>query len=486
MKKVAIYVRVSTQDQAKEGYSIPEQLDRLRKFCDAHDWILAEEYVDPGYSGGNTNRPALQKLLKDIRKGIFDTVLVYKLDRLSRSQKDTMTLIEDEFLANNIDFVSMKENFDTGTAIGRATIGFLSVFSQLEKDQIHDRMGMGKEARAKEGKWGGGSTEPIGYRYNPLDNMLYIVEYEAMQVNEAFEQFLHGVPYKTIADNFNKKGYSYTGRSNHVGRWDAKRVKYVLTNKLYIGYIRYHDQWFKGVHEPIIDEETFNKAQSLFEQRAKVNEKFKKKRMGQTTYLGGIIYCKHCGGRYARQTGKRWKDLEPPLYYMCYSRSHKVPKMIKDPNCKNKNWRMVELDTIVLDEIKKLSLEPDYIKKIREKEAASNDPEDKITILKQQIQKIDEQISRFLDLYGIGMFTIEQVSSKVEPLNDQKKDLENELESLTSEVSVLSEEETREIVKDFGVVFESGDFDKIRLIIDSLIRYIELDNEDVIIHWRFA
>lgn len=486
MKRVVIYVRVSTQEQATEGYSIGEQLNRLRKYCEAHGWILVEEYVDPGYSGTNTDRPALQKLIRDIPSGNFDTILVYKLDRLSRSQKDTMRLIEDEFLANNIAFISMSENFDTGTPFGRAMIGVLSVFAQLERDQIRERMGMGKEARAKEGKWSGGSTVPIGYRYNPADDMLYIDEYEAMQVREAFSLFLKGTLYRTISESFNKKGYTYTGRSGHIGRWDPKRIKYVLTNKLYIGYIRHHDNWFVGFHEPIIDEETFNKAQVLFQQRVSENAKYVKKRQGQTSFLGGLLYCKHCGGRYARQTGRKWKGNEPPLYYNCYSRSKKVSKMVKDPNCQNKNWRMADLDDIVLNEIKKLALDPEYINEIRDKEAAKDDSKNKRTILEKEIKKIEEQISRFLDLYGLGMFTIEQVSNKVEPLNEQKQALECELDLLNSEVGILSEEETLEIVKSFDVILENGNFEEIRFIIDSLIRYIELDNDDVYIHWKFA
>lgn len=486
MKRVVIYVRVSTQEQATEGYSIGEQLTRLRKYCEAHGWILVEEYVDPGYSGTNTQRPALQKLMKDIPLGNFDTVLVYKLDRLSRSQKDTMQLIEDVFLANNLDFISMSENFDTGTPFGRAMIGILSVFAQLERDQIKERMGMGKEARAKEGKWSGGSTVPVGYRYSVPDDMLYIDEYEAMQVREAFELFLQGIPFKTISDTFTKKGYTYNGRSGHVGIWDPKRVKYVLTNKLYIGYIRRHDQWFKGCHEPIIDEETFNKVQALFQLRAKENAKFKKKRQGQTSYLGGLIYCKHCGGRYAKQAGRKWKGNEPPTYYNCYSRSKKVPKMVKDPNCHNKNWIMSELDNIIFDEIRKLALEPGYIDEIRSREATKTDIDNRIVILRKEIQKIDDQISRFLDLYGIGKFTIEQVSNKVDPLNVQKQDLERELDSLSEEAGILSEEETLEVAKSFSEIFERGNFDEIRLVIETLIRYIDLDNDDVYIHWNFA
>ncbi len=153
MKKVAIYVRVSTQEQASEGYSISEQKERLQKYCEAHGWTLVDTYVDPGFSGTTTNRPALQKLLSDISHCFFDTVLVYKLDRLSRSQKDTMQLIENVFLKNNIDFISMNENFDTGTPFGRAMIGILSVFAQLERDQIKERLTMGRIGRAKTGHW---------------------------------------------------------------------------------------------------------------------------------------------------------------------------------------------------------------------------------------------------------------------------------------------------------------------------------------------
>ena len=485
MKRVAIYVRVSTQEQAN-GYSIGEQLERLRMYCNARGWILVETYVDPGFSGANTERPALQNLLNDVSQGKFDTVLVYKLDRLSRSQKDTMMLIEDVFIANNIDFISMNENFDTSTPFGRAMIGILSVFAQLERDQIKERMGMGKEARAKEGKWCGGSSVPVGYVYNEIDGMLHINEYEAMQVRETFDLFLRGVPFKTIADSFNQKGYTYTGRSNHVGRWDAKRIKYVLSNKLYIGFIRHHDQWFQGSHDPIIDEETFAKAQSLFYLKSTENVKFKKKRQGQTSYLGGLLYCKHCGARYAKGTGKKWKDLEPPLYYNCYSRSKKVPKMIKDPNCKNKNWRMSDLDNEVLGEIKKLVLNPERINELREKEKSKTDSNDKIEILKNEIKKIDEQVSRFLDLYGLGRFTIDQIGDKVETLNKQRNELEAELNSISSVAGALTTEETLEIVSSLDDVLERGNFDEIRAIIESLIRYIELDNDDVYIHWKFV
>lgn len=484
--KVGLYLRVSTQEQAKEGYSIGEQETRLRKYCDAMNWDIYKVYIDPGYSGGDTNRPGLQSLVKDVETESLDKVVVYKLDRLSRSQLDTLYLIEKVFLANGTDFVSMSENFDTSTPFGRAMIGILAVFAQLEREQIKERMGMGKEARAKEGKWGGGSSEPIGYDYDPVTEQLTINEYEKMQILEAADLFLKGMPLRTISTLFHTKGYTYRGKSGKTSEWEPKRFKYVFGSKLYIGYMRYGGEWYKGKHTPIFDDETFDKLQRLLAQRREDFAIHKKKCEGYTTYLGGIIYCKQCGARYTKQSGRKWKDNEPPIYYCCYSRNKKVPKMIKDPNCKNKNWKMKELDQIVIDEIKKLYMDSDYINQIRTEKEKQVDTPDKLMILREEIRKIDEQISRFMDLYGIGKFTIDQVSSKVDPLNEQRKGLQKELDDLNASTGILSIEETIEILNSFPEVMERGDFNEIRALIESLIRFIELDEDDVYIHWRFC
>lgn len=483
--RVALYLRVSTQEQAKEGYSIGEQEDRLKKYAEAMGWDVYKIYVDPGYSGGDTNRPGLKTMIKDVEDGLVDKVVVYKLDRLSRSQLDTLYLIEKIFLANNTDFVSMSENFDTSTPFGRAMIGILAVFAQLEREQIKERMGMGKEARAKEGKWGGGSSVPVGYDYNPATELLTVNEFEKMQILEAVELFLNGTPLRTICNIFHDKGYTYHGQSGHISEWDPKRLKYVFQNKTYLGYIKYRGEWYKANHAPIFDSETYNKLQKLLTQRAEDYAMHKKKCQGQTTYLGGMIYCKQCGARYAKQSGKRWKNNEPPKYYVCYSRNKKVPKMVKDPNCKNKNWKMEELDEIVFNEIRKLAKDPDYITDIRREREKNKVEPNKIDLIHKEIENIDGQISRFMDLYGIGKFTIEQVSSKVDPLNDRRRNLERELNQLTTEAGILTEEEAIETIQSFGDILDRGDFDEIRLTLETLIYSIELDNEDVYIHWRF-
>ena len=173
--RVAVYVRVSTNEQAEEGHSIGVQTEKLQAYCVARGWEVFKVYTDPGFSGSNMDRPALKSLFSDIESGLINTVLVYKLDRLSRSQRDTLYMIEDVFLAQGVDFISMTENFDTSTPLGRAMIGILSVFAQLEREQIKERMAMGNIARAASGLWRGGSGAPIGYDY--IDGGLVAVSY---------------------------------------------------------------------------------------------------------------------------------------------------------------------------------------------------------------------------------------------------------------------------------------------------------------------
>lgn len=481
--KVVIYVRVSTQEQAREGYSIGEQIERLTKYCEAMGWTVVEVYVDPGYSGGDTNRPGLKKMLKDIAAGGIDKVVVYKLDRLSRSQKDTLFLIEDEFLKNNVDFVSMNENFDTSTPFGRAMIGILAVFAQLEREQIRERMSMGKEARAKEGKWNGGNTLPVGYDYDPVAEKFIINDYEAMQIREMIDLFLAGTPLRTIERIFKDKGYK---KKSKVGAWDPKTMRRVMRSKIYLGYMRYNDEWYKAEHDPIIDKPTFDKCNRLLDKRAEDYKHNGAKPLEHTTYLGGLLYCKHCGGRYAKQLNSRYKEGKPKVYwYSCYSRSKKMKKMIKDPNCKNKNWKVSELDALILAEIRKLTTDPGYYETLRQTEP-EQDPEDKRSILRSEISKIDDQISRFMDLYGLGSFTIDQVNDKVKPLNDTRTKLQNELDALDRQTGRLTPVEAQEIIAGAADVLDCGDFQEIRDLIGSLIYRIELDNEDITIFWKFV
>ena len=471
-KRVFLYVRVSTQEQARDGYSIDEQIERLREYCKALGWIIVKIYTDGGYSGSNTNRPALQDMIKDIKAHKGDSVVVYKLDRLSRSQKDTLELIEDYFLANNVDFVSMTENFDTASPFGRAMIGILSVFAQLEREQIKERMSMGREGRAKEGKFHGGGYVPIGYDY--VDGELIINEFEAMQIREIHKLYQEGMAFHAIDRLFAGKGYTH----KH-GKWHTKRIRGCMLNDLYIGNIHYAGQVFEGAHDPIVDEETFNKSVALYKSKDYSNYK----NHGRTSYLGGLIHCAHCEARYGVATFKRGE--KEYRYYTCHSRRKTNKHMVKDPNCQNKTWKLADLDNLIFDEIRKLANDPSHVHKIKQ-ENFSDDDRKKEKLIEKEIAKIDSQKSRFMDLYGLGEFTMDEVTGKVAPLNEKKKKLEQELHNLTNGKSALSEEEALKIIESFEDVVNEGDFEQIRLLINALIDRIEIDNDDIDIYWKFA
>jgi site-specific DNA recombinase len=123
--RVGLYPRVSGHEQ-EDNYSIPDQIDRMKKYCESRDWMVHKIYTDSGYSGSNMDRPGLQDMIRDVQSGKLDMVLVYKLDRLSRSQKETLFLIEEVFQKNKVAFTSITENFDTSTPFGMAMVGILA------------------------------------------------------------------------------------------------------------------------------------------------------------------------------------------------------------------------------------------------------------------------------------------------------------------------------------------------------------------------
>ena len=136
-KKTGLYIRVSTNFQFEEGYSVGAQTEKLEKYCNYQEIDNYDLYIDGGYSGSNLNRPEMKRLIKEIQEGKVESVVVVKLDRLSRSQKDTIYLLEDVFEANDVGFISLNENFDTTTPYGKAMVGILSVFAQYGEGRNH-------------------------------------------------------------------------------------------------------------------------------------------------------------------------------------------------------------------------------------------------------------------------------------------------------------------------------------------------------------
>ena len=255
IKKVALYVRVSTDAQAEEGHSINAQSEKLTAFCKMKGFENYELFIDGGFSGSNLNRPEMQRLIKEIGKKNISHVVVFKLDRLSRSQKDTLNLIEDVLLPNETDFVSLHENFDTSTPYGRAMIGIISAFAQLERENIFLRTRMGMVERVKDGYWMGGGQIPFGYDYDKEQGIL-VPNADAEKVRKMYELYL--------------KGYSASKIAIMLDLKYDKLVTQILTRKSNAGYIVYKGEEYKGRHEAIVSLDTYLQAMLMMSERTTV------------------------------------------------------------------------------------------------------------------------------------------------------------------------------------------------------------------------
>ncbi len=324
MKKAALYIRVSTDAQREEGYSIEAQKQMLSAYCVTKNIKKYEFYVDGGFTGSNLNRPEMQRLIKDVSEGKISAVIVYKLDRLSRSQKDTLYLIEEVLNPHGVDFISMNESMDTSTPLGRLMLGILSAFAQLERENIKERTRMGMKERVKAGLWPGGGRIPFGYDYDK-DKGILVPNKDAETVRLIYSLYLEGYPMYKIA--------KMTGL-----KYERLAVQ-ILKRKSNAGYITYNGEEYKGRHEPIISEEIYEEAMKMLEERGK-------KHLTDSVYLlSGIIYCGYCG---AKMRYQKWGKNGCKL--CCYSADKNKPYLSKDKDCPNeKVWAHLVEDAVVED-----------------------------------------------------------------------------------------------------------------------------------------
>lgn len=466
MKRAALYIRVSTQEQAQEGYSIGEQRERLVVYCKAHDWLVADIYVDGGYSGANLNRPAMQKLMTETSK--FDVVLVYKLDRLSRSQRDTLYLIEEIFLPNTVDFVSMQESFDTSSPFGKAMIGLLAVFAQLEREQIKERTRMGRLARAKSGLYHGGGHLPIGY--DCRNGKLTINPYEAEQIKNIFKWYLDGASLAQIAERLRAEGYT-----NRYSSWNAwTSVRRVITNAVYTGRMQYGEIIVEKAHEAIISDEQFQAVQIMQAQR---QEQYGCHGFQSKNLLTGMLICGICGGRYYKKNVRKYS------YYCCYSRTKQVSSMVKNPKCNNKHWQAAKLEAIIDQQIRELLMSPQAAREFAEIERPKANTVDN-AVIEKRIREIDKQMDRLMGLYQLDNIPPEILGDNINKLYHEKIALQETL--IKNEGSpVLSFDFIEALIKDAAQIWDLADESQKRRILQSLVKRIVLTEDNVSIEWNF-
>jgi site-specific DNA recombinase len=268
--RCAIYTRKSTEHGLELEFN---SLDAQRDACEAYiksqasqGWrALPQHYDDPAYSGGNLDRPALQQLLKDIDAGRIDVIVVYKIDRLTRSLADFAKLVE-AFDAKSISFVAVTQQFNTTTSMGRLTLNVLLSFAQFERELSSERVRDKVAASRRKGKWTGG-TVPLGY--DAKDKKLVINKAEAETVRYIFKRYLELKSFGKLVEDLDNKGIVTKRRVTKVKKYNGEisftygPLAYFLKNRLYIGETGHKDKWFPGEHGSIVDRKTFDQVQQL-------------------------------------------------------------------------------------------------------------------------------------------------------------------------------------------------------------------------------
>ena len=356
--KVAIYTRVSTDNQAEKEFSSCEaQEEKIKAFVKSQNsWEVFKVYSDLGYTGANLNRPALQRLLEDLRQGEIDIALVYKIDRLTRSPKDFYQLME-IFDEHKVDFISVTERFDTSTPAGRLLRNIMLTFAQFERELASERTKDKMLERAKKGLWNGGLV-PYGYK---SENKRLIINSEEAEI----VRLIYGT-YVTTSSLFQTyEEFKQQGIKDKRGEVFAKSaMHYILRNIVYTGKLNYGGKVYQGIHEPIISEDLFNLTQETHREKVKIFRVYK------DFLLSGLIRCNECGSFMTPcHTNKRREEkLKRYYYYRCT----KTFKMDWD-SCSIKQVNADRLENFVFDNLERISNDKTYVENLVFR--LNNDPE---------------------------------------------------------------------------------------------------------------
>ena len=451
-KKVAIYCRVSTTEQAEEGYSINEQKKLLTYECEKNGNTVYKIYSDEGISGKNiTARPALKELLNDANEGKFDSVMVWKINRIGRNLKDVLDMV-DLFDRNNITFKSATEPFDTTTPGGRMHFQMVALIGEFERGTIAQNVKMGMMARAREGRWNGNVV--IGYdlklkehttNKKRKDTELVVNEKEAEIVRIIFKMYSQGNGYKAIANYLNKFGYK-TKKGNP---FSLTAIKDILNNPVYIGKIRYNlrPNWSEkrrkgtnpnplivdGKHEAIIEQELWDKVQSMLQ-----TSKGKPSRIYDGEFpLTGILKCPQCGaGMVIMRTSRTRKDgtkrrLE---YYCCGNWKNKGTAV-----CHSNAIRVDKANDYVFGKLSELlsndKLVKDIVKNINTDRKNKVDPsKDELQKLTRELDKISAKKDKLFEAFEEDIITKEEFKERVAELQSRERLLQEDVNNLKMNV----------------------------------------------------
>ncbi len=457
------YLRVSTDEQV-EGFSLGFQEERINAYAKSQDYLLLEIYQDNGYSAKDLNRPAIKRLLEDAKKGKFKIILVYRLDRLTRRLKDLSDIVE-ILEKQGVKFQSVTESFETKTASGRLMMNVFGGFAQFEREVTLERIHLGIKRRFEKGMW---LTSPP-YGYNMRKGNLAINKEESFVVQKIYKMYLkedYGLV--TLARKLNDEGY----RNRRNKKWRSCSLYRILTHKVYCGYTIWKNKERKGLHQPIIDEITFE----LVKKALKERRNFTARRLSTPHILTGLINCKKCGSSmFIQRPGGEKRNYR---YYVCGNR-------VLDHSCEQEYISADKLENNIKNKIREVSENPDLIrekvKKFKEDKLAESFLLDKeANKIRKEIEKITKEENRLTE-WSIktlpNKLAQDLMNRKIELLEEKKQKLQERLLVLESAekrfcFEKISPENICGFLKELDFSGENLNISQKKLLFETLVKNI--------------
>ena len=386
-------------------------------------------------------------------------------------------MIEDIFLKNNIEFVSLLENFDTSTPFGRAVIGLLSVFAQLEREQIKERMQLGKLGRAKSGKSMMWAKTSYGYNYNKDTGTMTVNEYEALAVKEIYASYLAGMSITKLRDKINEEYPKQPA-------WSYRTIRGILANPVYCGLNQYKGQTFQGTHKAIISLDDFEQTQRELAKRQQTAKELSNPRPFQAKYmLSGLAQCGYCHAPLKVILGQKRKDGTRFKRYECYQRHPRKTKGVTVYNdnkkCDSGYYDMELLEHYVLTRISQLQNDPE---KIQELFSDDTSPAVDRQAIQKQIDSLTLKLSKLNDLYLDDRITLDELRSKSSDFIKQRNALEEEIKKASNDKQAGQRQKIEKLLDASSVLDMS--YDNQKVIVRELIDKVQVTSDKVVIRWK--
>lgn len=489
--RTAIYIRVSTDEQVRDGYSIDAQKHKLKQYCDVRGWPISGIYIDEGISGKNIkDRPQLSTLLEDVKSGKINNVLVYKLDRLTRNTRDLIDLM-DFFQEQKVEFNSVNDNIDTSSATGRMFTKMMGVFAEWERELISERMVMGKEQKVRAGGKNIGKS-PYGYDYDKTTKRLVIIESEAEVIRSMYDMILKGKAYPAIVKYLNDNMIPTKTKDN---LWRKQTIKRMLTVPLYCGMTYFTKNGkilFTNESDdipPIISKETYDLAQRIISARSRESTR---KHPKADYIFGDVLYCYRCQNKAVTHLSSvKYKNVN----------GEKVSYSTKNYSCPNRAPRICDQSMISATKLEKQFEEYFFnhlLKQLSEQveeESAEDNREaslrkeidkhqKRISNLLQEIDKIHIKKKRLTDKFINDLITADNYQSLINDYDNelsniatQKKKSEEEIAALEHQLTMPNEDEKlRDVLLEAKEIWATMNNEEKRIFITTHIEKIYFDS----------